>query len=401
MAPGLIFEELGFRYFGPVDGHDVQRLTTRLRDLRETKGPVLLHVITQKGRGHEMAEKDPSGYHGVSGKAKSIEPELVRAPSKPPSPERIDCCKHFGPLLCKLAEEEPRLLAITAAMPSGTGLTPFAERYPDRFFDVGICEQHAVALAGGLATGGALPVVAIYSTFLQRGYDQLVHDVALQSAHVVACMDRAGVVGGDGKTANGAFDIAYLRAVPHTTLMAPADLAEMEAMLRFAVGHEGLVALRWPKAPFRFEPLAGNEAPIRLGRAVTLREGRDLALLAYGAMVESSLEAADRLAEQGIRATVVNARFAKPLDEEAVRAAAGAHPLVVTVEDHARSGGFGSAVAECLGDAGERGARLLRLGLPDAFVDHGSRGVLLERLGLAPAGIARACAEALERTLKA
>jgi len=406
MNPGLIFEELGFRYFGPVDGHDVQRLISTLRDIRDSRGPVFLHVITQKGRGYDAAEADPSRYHGVSAAPrpappKSLESCVVEAPRPAGGdPQRLDCCKHFGPVMVRLAKEFPTLVGITAAMPSGTGLQVFAKEFPDRYYDVGICEQHAVALAGGLATGGALPVAAIYSTFLQRGYDQVVHDVALQSAHVVLCMDRAGVVGGDGMTANGAFDIAYLRPIPRTTLLAPADLAEMEAMLRFAVAHEGVVALRWPKAPFRLDSLPGNDAPVELGRSVTLRTGDDLALVAYGAMVEPCLVAAERLAADGIEATVVNARFAKPIDVQACADAATRHPLVVTVEDHARAGGFGSAVAESLLDADVRGARLVRLGLPDRFIEHGSRGQLLQRYGLGAGEIAERCAHELGRTLR-
>jgi 1-deoxy-D-xylulose-5-phosphate synthase len=398
MNPGLIFEELGFRYFGPVDGHDVHRLVTTFRDLRDTTGPVLLHVITEKGHGYEPARKDPSRYHGVSGsKATTTEPALVRAPAEPPPPETVDCYAHFGPALVACAREDQRIVAITAAMPGGTGLSKFAEELPDRYYDVGICEQHAVALAGGLAAGGALPVAAIYSTFLQRAYDQVIHDAALQSAHVVLCMDRAGVVGGDGMTANGAFDIAYLRTVPRTTLLAPADLPELEAMLRFALGHEGLVALRWPKAPFRLHALPGNDAPIALGRSVRLREGRDLALVAYGAMVETALAAAARLAGEGVEATVINARFAKPLDADALAAAARTHPLVVTLEDHARAGGFGSAVGECLVDAGVFGTPLVRLGLPDRFIEHGSRSDLLRRYGLGPEEVAERCARELAR----
>ena len=400
LNPGLIFEELGFRYFGPVDGHDVQRLISTFKDLKEARGPVFLHVITNKGHGYEPASRDPSAYHGVSGRKKAVEPTQVKAPTASPPPRTAVCHKHFGSVLTRLAREHEHIVAITAAMPSGTGLSTFAEELPDRFYDVGICEQHAVAFAGGLATGGALPVVAIYSTFLQRGYDQIVHDVALQSAHVVICMDRAGVVGGDGMTANGAFDIAFLRAVPSTTLLAPADLAEMEAMLQFALGHRGLVALRWPKALFRLESLPGNEAAIRLGRSVRLREGPDLALLAYGAMVEPCLDAARRLARQGIEATVINARFAKPLDAGAVVEAARRFPLVVTVEDHALQGGFGSAVCECVSDHGGGEARLVRLGLPDRFVEHGDRDELLRRYGLGPAEIADRCEVEVKRTAR-
>jgi 1-deoxy-D-xylulose-5-phosphate synthase len=302
--------------------------------------------------------------------------------------------------MVEFAEQYDNLVAITAAMPSGTGLNVFAEKCPDRYYDVGICEQHAVALAGGMALGGALPVAAIYSTFLQRAYDQVFQELALQSAHAVVCMDRAGVVGGDGMTANGAFDIAYLRPIPNTTLLAPADLAEMEAMLAFALGHEGVVALRWPKAPFLLAPLAGNDAPIELGRSVTLRQGEDLALIAYGAMVEPALEAAASLAEQGIEATVINGRFAKPLDEKAFVEAAASHPLVVTLEDHALQAGFGSAVAECLLDRGAAPSRLVRIGIPDRFIEHGSRSDLMRRYGLGAAEIAERCRKELGRTLR-
>jgi len=399
MNPGHIFEELGFRYFGPVDGHDIHRLISTFRDLRETHGPVLLHVLTQKGRGLPEAEQDPAGYHGVPGR-KAVEPAMVRPPAAPPPPRRVSCQAHFGSSVAALAREEPRLMAITAAMPQGTGLAPFAEEFPKRFFDVGICEQHAVAFAGGLATGGALPVVAIYSTFLQRGYDQVIHDVALQSAHVILCMDRAGVVGDDGMTANGAFDIAYLRPVPRTTLLAPADAPEMEAMLRYALGAPGVVALRWPRGLFSVAPLPGNDAPVETGRAVRLREGDDLSIFAYGAMVEPCLEAAALLAAKGVEAEVWNARFAKPIDGAALSAAAGRVPLLATVEDHAAIGGFGSAAAEHLADAGSGNARLLRIGLPDRFIEHGAREEILRRYGLGAAEIADRCLSELSGTLR-
>jgi 1-deoxy-D-xylulose-5-phosphate synthase len=390
MNPGLIFEELGFRYFGPVDGHDIHRLVSTFRDLRDLKGPVLLHAITAKGHGYEPAQRDPSAYHGVSSAKKApAEPALVRPGAPAPPPDTRPCHKHFGETLLSLAKADPRIVAITAAMPSGTGLSVFAAELPARFYDVGICEQHAVALAGGLAAGGALPVAAIYSTFLQRGYDQVVHDVALQSAHVVVCMDRAGIVGGDGATANGAFDIAYLRTVPRTTLLAPADLPEMGRMLAFALAHEGLVALRWPRANFRVTPLPGNAGAIELGRSARLREGEDLALVAYGAMVPLALEAAEQLRAAGLEATVVNARFSKPLDVKTLEELASTHPLLVTVEDHALAGGFGSAVLEALG-SGPR-ARVVRMGLPDRFVEHGSRDELLRRYGLGAAQIAERC----------
>ena len=401
--PGLIFEELGFRYFGPVDGHDVHRLISTLRDLKETRGPVFLHVITKKGHGWAEAASDPSKYHGVSGSPRSspsvtagckIEAEKDRlpAPRGVVSADAIDCYRHFGETIARIADEYPSMVAITAAMPSGTGLAAFKKAHPERYYDVGICEQHAVGLGGGMALGGALPVIAIYSTFLQRGYDQVVHDLALQSAHAIVCMDRAGVVGGDGMTANGMHDIAYLRTVPNMTLLAPADCPEIEAMLRFAADHEGVIALRWPKAPFRLASLPGNDAPVEFGKAVTLREGSDLALIAYGAMVEPCLAAADRLlAEHGIEATVVNARFAKPIDAGMVERVAASHPLLVSVEDHTLQAGFGSAVAEVLVDRAQNATRLVRLGIPDRFIEHGSRPELLHRLGLSSEAIAERC----------
>ncbi|MFQ5845496.1 MAG: 1-deoxy-D-xylulose-5-phosphate synthase, partial [Planctomycetota bacterium] len=397
MNPGVIFDELGFRYFGPIDGHDVHRLISRLRDLKETRGPVLLHVLTQKGRGSPGAAEAPDAHHAVKPRKPSVEPVLLRPAGRTSAPETVSCPTHFGRTLLEQAREDPRIVAITAAMPQGTGLVPFSEELPDRFFDVGICEQHAIALAGGLAAGGALPVVAIYSTFLQRGYDQVIHDVALQSAHVVLCLDRAGIVGGDGMTANGAFDIAYLRAVPRTTLLAPADAPEMREMLRFACGHEGVVALRWPKADYGLRSLPGNDEPVRLGHAVRLREGDDVALIAYGAMVAPSLHAARLLEERGIESTVLNARFAKPLDMERIGEAARRHSLVVTVEDPALLAGFGAAVAECLVDSGRVGFRLHRLGLPDRFVEHGDREALLDRYGLSPVRIFESCLGQLER----
>jgi len=394
MNPGLIFEELGFRYFGPVDGHDVHRMISTLRDLRDTSGPVFLHVLTNKGQGWAQSEENPSKYHGVSGCKIDAQPEpeedRLPAPRELP-PDATDCYQFFGKTIARLAEDDPRVVAVTAAMPSGTGLAAFKEAHPDRYYDVGICEQHAVAMAGGMALGGALPVVAIYSTFLQRGYDQVVHDLALQSAHAVVCMDRAGVVGGDGMTANGMHDIAYLRTIPNTTLLAPADCPELEAMLKFALAHKGVVALRWPKAPYRLASLAGNEAPIELGKAVTLREGTDLALVAYGAMVQPCLEAATLLDEQGVSATVINARFAKPIDADAMEQAARAHAVVVTVEDHTLQAGFGSAVLEALADRARLDARVVRLGIPDRFVEHGDRSELLDRIGLSPARIAERC----------
>ncbi|MCK6481169.1 MAG: 1-deoxy-D-xylulose-5-phosphate synthase [Planctomycetes bacterium] len=396
VVPGHLFEELGFHYFGPVDGHDVQTLVRELRDLRDVGGPRLLHVVTEKGHGYEPARQDPVKFHGVKPSPKKPAPAPdVKVP--PAAAPQVSWTRAFSDALCALAEEDPRVVAITAAMPDGTGLDRFAARFPARTFDVGICEQNAVGLAGGLAAAGVLPVAAIYSTFLQRGYDQVFHEVALQGRKAILALDRAGIVGSDGVSHTGAFDIAFLRTLPNMILMAPKDGPELEAMLRFAAREPGIFALRYPRDEVPPAIRGGKAPPVVLGKAEVLRRGPDAGILAYGASVYPAWCAARALRHRGIRATVVNMRFAKPLDAELVLRLHRELPFLVTVEDHAVQGGFGSAVLECLAGAGgaegTAAPRVRMLGIPDAYLDHAERDRLLARFGLDAAGIAAAVLE--------
>jgi len=392
MVPGHIFEEMGFSYFGPVDGHDVQALVRELEDLRDVKGPLLLHVVTEKGHGYAPALADPVRFHGVKPSPKRPAPVPdVKVP--PASAPKISWTRAFSDALCDLAAEDPRVVAITAAMPDGTGVDLFAKRFPDRTFDVGICEQHAVGLASGLAAAGMLPVAAIYSTFLQRGYDQVFHEVTLQGRKVIFALDRAGIVGSDGVSHTGAFDIAYLRTLPGIVLLAPKDAPELAAMLRFAAAEPGVFALRYPREEVPPAIRGGKTRPLALGKAEVLRRGPDAGIVAYGASVYPAWCAARALAHRGIRATVVNARFAKPLDADLLRRLHRELPFLVTVEDHAALGGFGSAVLECLAADGEGAPRVRVLGIPDAYQDHADRDRLLARHGLDADGIARTVLE--------
>ncbi|HEV8534682.1 MAG TPA: 1-deoxy-D-xylulose-5-phosphate synthase [Candidatus Limnocylindria bacterium] len=380
LIPNLLFEQLGFTYFGPVDGHDlfaVESILEKARDFRE--GPVFVHVQTQKGHGYGPAEDDNVKWHGVSasGAAKATAPQYTAV---------------FADTVREILAAEPRAVAITAAMPGGTGLLPLFKEFPERIFDVGICEQHAVTFAAGLATQGIVPIVAIYSTFLQRGFDQVVHDVAVQDLPVVFAMDRGGIVGDDGRTHQGLYDIAYLRVLPGMTLMAPKDEGELRQMIwtayRYAAAGRGPVGVRFPRGIGVGAALdASVEIPI--GVSETLREGDDIVILAYGHPVGAALEAAELLARDGLEATVVNARFAKPLDAERILALAARIPRFVTVEEHVVAGGFGSAVGELLA---ERGARvdLETLGVPDEHVDHGAQKLWRHHFGLDAEGIAAA-----------
>ncbi|MBN2490782.1 MAG: 1-deoxy-D-xylulose-5-phosphate synthase [Planctomycetes bacterium] len=397
LSHGLIFEELGFDYYGPIDGHDLGRLVEALTDLQRKGGFNLLHVLTNKGHGIEGAERDPERCHAANPRAAlpaAKEPVKVEGTIVPRS-KRPAYTKVFADHLVRLAARDERVVAITAAMPSGTGLVEFEQRYPQRFFDTGITEPHAVAFASGLAAEGLRPVVAIYSTFLQRGYDQVIHDVCLQGNPVVFALDRAGVVGPDGPTHNGVFDLAFLRTIPRLVLMAPKDGPELEAMLEFGLGLEdGAAAIRYPREAVP-EPRFERTAPLELGKGEVLREGGDGVLIACGAMVYRALEAADRLAERGIEVRVVNARFIKPLDTGLLVEAAAGQPLVMTVEDHMVQGGFGDAVLGCLADAAALPPRFLRAGLPDVFLEHGTRDEILVLVGLDPAALADRFVEAL------
>ncbi len=387
VVPGHIFEEMGFHYFGPVDGHDVQALVRELSDLRTAKGPTLLHVVTEKGHGYKPALDDPVKFHGVKPSPKK--PAPVPDAKVPPGAPQPSWTKAFADALCEAAAADPRIVAITAAMPDGTGLNLFAERFPDRFFDVGICEQHAVGLSSGLAAAGLVPVAAIYSTFLQRGYDQVFHEVTLQGRKVIFALDRAGIVGSDGVSHTGAFDLAYLRALPGIVLMAPKDAPELREMLRFAVAEPGVFAIRYPRDEVPPAIRGGRTKEVALGKAEVLLEGPDAGIVAYGATVYPAWCAAKALEHQGVRATVVNARFCKPVDAELLVRLHRSLPFLVTVEDHAATGGFGSAVLEALAAAGET-PRVRVLGIPDAYQDHAERDRLLAKHGLDAEGIAQA-----------
>jgi 1-deoxy-D-xylulose-5-phosphate synthase len=381
LIPNLLFEQLGFTYFGPVDGHDlfaVESVLEKARDFGD--GPVFVHLHTEKGHGYGPAEEDNVKWHGVSatGSAKPAAPQYTAV---------------FADTVREILAADTRAVAITAAMPGGTGLQPLFKEFPDRLFDVGICEQHAVTFAAGLATEGIVPIVAIYSTFLQRGFDQVVHDVAVQDLPVVFAMDRAGIVGDDGRTHQGLYDIAYLRILPGMTLMAPKDEAELRQMLwtayRHAAAGRGPVGVRFPRGTGFGIALDAPLAELPLGVSETLREGNDLAILAYGQPVNAALEAAELLARDRLEATVVNARFAKPLDAERFLALAARIPRFLTIEEHVIAGGFGSAVAELLA---ERGARVdvEMLGIPDEHVDHGAQKLWRRHYGLDAEGIVAA-----------
>jgi len=395
LVPGILFEELGFRYFGPVDGHNLEELIDTLRHVKALPGPKILHVNTVKGKGYALAEANQWKYHGVT----PFDPATGEFIKKP-APETF--MQRFGKTILRLAKEDRRIVAITAAMPDGTGLVEYAKTLPGQFYDVAMCEQHAVGFAAGLARGGMKPVAAIYSTFLQRGYDQVIHDVCIQNLPVVFAMDRAGLVGDDGITHHGVFDIAYLSALPRITLMAPKDLDELEEMLSFALAHPGPIALRYPRGGIvRFHPelpvsVPREPAPIELGKAEVLRRGSDLAIVALGSMVYPALEAAILLEQKGISATVVNARFAKPLDLELFASLAKEHRALLTVEEGSSQGGFGMTLTEKM-EGLRNGLRMKVLAIPDRFFEHGKREILLQEAGLTPQHMVAAAQELLEK----
>jgi len=381
LTPGRLFEDFGFRYFGPIDGHNFAELTSTLESVRQLGGPILLHVMTEKGKGYEAAVKHKHCMHSVS-------PEKVELP-KDGKPSWTSV---FEQQLIDMATEDEHLVVITVAMPDLT--LHYAEKFPERHYDPGICEQHALGLASGLAASGAKPVVAIYSTFLQRAYDQVFHEICLQEAPVLFGIDRAGLVGGDGPTHHGVFDIAYLRHLPNLTLMAPKDAPELKQMMHTALASRRPCAIRLPRETVPDE-LGGGE-PLEIGKAEIIQRGHDGLIIGYGATVARAVQAAEILARDGIRVTVVNARFAKPLDRRLVELIADA-PAAVIAEDGAIAGGIGSAILELAADSGVSTAHVKRLGVPDRFIEHGPRDELLQMLNLHPDGIASALKETQAR----
>jgi 1-deoxy-D-xylulose-5-phosphate synthase len=378
-TPGTLFEELGFRYVGPVNGHSVPALLEAFEKAKAIDGPVLLHAITQKGKGYKYAEDEPVEYHGPS----PFDP--VAGIQKGKAANAPSYTAVFGKTIVKLAEHDPRIVAITASMPDGTGLNAFAEKFPDRFLNTGIAEQHSVTLAGGLALGGIRPVVAIYSTFLQRGFDQIFHDVCLMDLPVVFAMDRGGIAGNDGWTHHGLFDYAYFRIFPNTIIMAPKDENELQHMLATCLEQQHPTALRYPRGNGYGVAMDAEPRALPVGKAEVVRRGRHGSVWAIGSTVHPALEAAERVAREGIDLTVVNARFVKPLDRDLLRLEVermGDGARVATVEEHVVAGGFGSAVMEALAELELSGVELLPIGVPDKFVPHGSQEVLRKTLGL-------------------
>lgn len=379
-TPGSLFEELGFRYLGPIDGHSFPLLLEAFSEAKEVPGPVLVHVITQQGRGYRPAEDRPVAYHGPA----PFDPDqgLEAEAERPPTYTEV-----FGRTVLRLAERDPRVVAITASMPDGTGLAPFAEKFPKRFFNTGIAEAHSVTFAAGLALGGFRPIVAVYSTFLQRGFDQIFHDVCLMNLPVTFALDRAGLVGEDGPAHHGLFDLAYLRVLPNISVMAPKDEHELVQMLATAVELDAPAAVRYPRGTGVGPPAEGEIRTLPVGKAEPLRRGRDGVVWALGSTVAATLTAAERLARDGIELTVVNARFVKPLDRELLAGQLEAGGRLATIEEHALSGGFGSAVLEAISEMGLNGIETLCLGVPDRLVPHGSQRLLRQALGLDAEGL--------------
>jgi len=393
IVPGFLFEELGFRYFGPLDGHNLPLLIKTLSSLRDIPGPTLLHIITQKGKGYEHAENDATRFHGLGAFDKVTGASLSK--SKIPSYTSI-----FGDAMIELAEKYPEIVAITAAMPDGTGLRKFGEIYPDRFFDVGIAEEHAITFAAGLATKGIHPIAAIYSSFLQRSYDQIIHDVALQNLPVIFCLDRAGIVGEDGPTHHGVFDLSYLRTVPKMIVMSPKDEQELRDMLYTAINYDGPIAIRYPRGAAIGVELKKDFTQLPIGKAEILRDGDDILIWAIGSMVYPALEAAKELAKDDIHSMIINARFVKPLDKELLLKLTKKISNWITIEENVLSGGFGSAILEELEANQIYDVRVQRIGLPDVFIEHGKPNQLCELVGLSAENIIQSAYKMLNKTKK-
>uniref|UniRef100_A0A7V5XHJ6 1-deoxy-D-xylulose-5-phosphate synthase n=1 Tax=Thermodesulfobacterium geofontis TaxID=1295609 RepID=A0A7V5XHJ6_9BACT len=387
ITPGALFTALNFEYIGPVDGHDLETLIEILENIKKMKGPILFHVITQKGKGYPYAEKDPEAFHGVG--SFDINTGKILKSNETPSYTEI-----FGKTILRLAEMEPKLIAITAAMRLGTGLKAFSEKYPDRFFDVGICEQHAVTFATGLALEGYIPICAIYSTFLQRAYDQIIHDVALNNVKVIFAIDRGGLVGEDGPTHHGSFDLSYLRIIPNLTIMAPKDENELQHMLYSAIKYPGPVAIRYPRSAGEGVELDWEFKEIPFGKAELIRDGKDLTIITIGNLVYQALKVSEELEKEGVSIAVINARFVKPLDEELILDFAKKTGKIITVEENALIGGFGSAICELLADKNIP-VKIKRIGLPDKFIEHGDLKTLKRKYALTSEALKKTALELL------
>ncbi|WP_432665209.1 1-deoxy-D-xylulose-5-phosphate synthase [Wukongibacter baidiensis] len=379
-VPGMLFEELGFTYIGPIDGHDIKEITGVLKRAKRMKGPVLIHAITKKGKGYEFAEKHPDKYHGIGAFD-------LKTGKKISNPAGQTYSKIFGKTLIEVAKENPDVVAITAAMPTGTGLTEFSKEYPDRFFDVGIAEQHAVTLAAGLAANGLRPVFTVYSTFLQRGYDQVLHDVCLQNLPVVFCIDRAGIVGEDGETHHGVFDLSYLSNIPNLKILSPKDGDELRTMIRYAFSQDSPVAIRYPRGISKTLTIENSNEDIFEEKAEIISKGKDISIIAVGKMVGTALELAELLREDGVESTVINARFIKPLDEKTILGNIKDTDYVITLEDNVKIGGFGSQILSMLNDYGINNKKVKVFGFPDKFIEHGDTELLFRHYNLYAQGI--------------
>ncbi len=374
VVPGMFFEDMGITYLGPVDGHQIAGLVQAINEAKRFKKAVMIHVLTQKGKGYAPAEKHPARFHGA-------EPFYVETglPRNPRS--KANYTDIFSTVMCKLGERNPKVVAITAAMPDGTGLKRFHNKYPDRFFDVGIAEEHAVTFAAGLAAGGLRPIVAVYSSFLQRAYDQILHDVCIQNLPVVFAIDRAGLVGSDGETHQGIFDLSYLSSIPNMHIMAPKNKWELSDMLKFAVAFHAPIALRYPRGE-AYDGLAEFRAPIEYGKAEMIYEEREIALVAVGSMVKTAEAVREKLKSRGHQVSLVNARFVKPIDEELLRRLVKTHPYIVTLEENVASGGFGERVRDFLSGCANVQAQVLSFAIPDAYVEHGNVEELKKEIGM-------------------
>ena len=372
-VPGMLFEEMGLTYLGPYDGHNIDQLMRAFKEAKQVNGAVVLHVCTQKGQGYEPAMRHPARFHGA-------EPFVIETGLPKKKRIKANYTDIFSTVMRKMGDREPDVVAVTAAMPDGTGLKRFHNMFPERFFDVGIAEQHAVTFAAGLAAAGLKPVVAVYSSFLQRAYDQVIHDVCIQNLHVIFAIDRAGLVGSDGETHQGIFDLSYLSSIPNMTVMAPKNKWELSDMMKFAVRYDGPIALRYPRGE-AYDGLSRFRLPIEYGKWETIYDENEIALLAVGSMVKTAVEVRDRLRQMGYGCTLVNARFVKPLDQEAIRTLQAEHQLLVTMEENVKSGGFGEAVLEYLNEIKSQ-TRAMVIALPDDYVEHGNVDLLKQECGI-------------------